>query len=437
MKNFIRKFIPNFLINLYHFVLAWLAAFFYTWPSKKMVVIGVTGTNGKSTVVNLIAKILEEAGFKVGLTSTYNFKIAGKEWLNEKKMTMLGRFQLQKLLAEMNKAGCSYAVIETSSEGIKQYRHLSIDYDVAVFTNLTPEHIESHGSFEKYKEAKGKLFRALSKRKRKMIAGKVIEKVSVVNLDDRFSSYFLSFAADKKYGYGLNERETKTIPVFAKQVELTDKGSSFVYRDNNFHLKLLGEFNVYNSLAAIAVGESQGISLEIMKKALERVENLPGRLEFINEGQDFKVIVDYSPEPASLEKMYEAINLIEKRRIIHVLGSCGGGRDKARRPILGKIAAQKADLVIVTNEDPYDEDPERIIDEVAQGAENEGKVLNKNLFKILDRRKAILFALKEAQADDLVIVTGKGAEQAICVRGGKKIPWDDRKVVREILSQIK
>ncbi|MFH1366805.1 MAG: UDP-N-acetylmuramoyl-L-alanyl-D-glutamate--2,6-diaminopimelate ligase [Patescibacteria group bacterium] len=439
MKSLLKKIIPSFLILFYHQCLARAAAFFYGHPSNKLIVVGVTGTNGKSTVVNLTAKILEGSGSKVGLTSTYNFKVGDTEWLNDKKMTMLGRFALQKFLRRLVKEGCRYAVIETSSEGIKQSRHLGINYDVAVFTNLTPEHLESHGSFENYKSAKGKLFVRLSQGKRKEIDGKIINKISVVNLDDPSADFFLSFPADDKFGFSLKKgKQYQGIKIFCPGKYSVDKnGGRYLIQDQEIKSKLLGEFNIYNSLAALAVGFSQNIPLEKIKTALEKIKSLPGRLEFINEGQAFKIIVDYAPEPGSMKKLYEVVNLLEKKRIIHVLGSCGGGRDKARRPILGEMAAAKADIVIVTNEDPYDEDPQAIIDQVAAGAANKGKIKDKDLFTILDRRQAIEMAIKVAQPGDLVLFTGKGAEQAICGKNGQKIPWDERKAVREILAKMR
>jgi len=338
-------------------------------------------------------------------------------------------------LKRMKKEKCQYAIIEVSSEGIKQFRHQGIDFDVAVFTNLTPEHIESHGSFENYKKAKGELFKSLNKSYKKDIEGKKIEKTSIVNLDDKASSYFLSFEADRKYVYGLESKAAKNLAVIPQNYALEKEGSRFVFEGQEFDLKLLGKFNIYNCLAALSLGLSQGVPLEKVKKALERVENLPGRLEFIREGQGFKVLVDYAPEPASLRKMYEVVDLIDKKRIIHVLGSCGGGRDKSRRPVLGRIAGEKADLVIITNEDPYDENPQDIINQVAKGAKKMGKKEEINLFKISDRKKAIELGLNKAKAGDLVIITGKGAEQAMCVDKSKKIAWDDRKVIKEILSK--
>ena len=194
---------------------------------------------------------------------------------------------------------------------------------------------------------------------------------------------------------------------------------------------------VANAMNAASVGLSQGLELKQIKAGLESVAGIPGRLEQINEGQSFSVIVDYAFEPRAVEKLYETINLIPHERVIHVLGSAGGGRDVARRPVLGKIAGAKADIAIVTNEDPYEDDPQIIIDQVTLGAEKSGKVLDRNLFKIMDRRTAIAKAFSVARAGDIVLLTGKGSEQAICVKGGKKIPWDDRTVAREELQKLK
>ena len=238
IKEIIKKFIPGFLLRWYHKTLALAANIFYGFPSNKLIVIGVTGTNGKSTTVHLIAKMFEGAGFKVGATSTVGFKVAGEEKLNKKKMTMLGRFALQKLLRQMVAAGCRYAVIETSSQGVEQFRHLGVNYDVAVFTNLTQEHIEAHGGFENYKKAKGKFFAHLATKSKKVIDGKVVPKVSVVNLDDKYSDYFLNFLADEYYGYGLMNQESKIRNqenlkiVKALDVKLEANGSQFKIQDS-------------------------------------------------------------------------------------------------------------------------------------------------------------------------------------------------------------
>ena len=431
MKKVIKKILPAFVIGWYHKILAVLAAVIYGRPSDKLIVIGVTGTNGKSTVVNLIAELLKAGGAKVGLTATANFKIGEEEWLNDQKMTMLGRFKTQKFLRELVKAGCRYAVIETSSEGVKQYRHLGINYDILIFTNLTPEHLEAHGGFDNYKKAKGKLFQHLTNKKRKIINGQKIDKTIIVNADDKYADYFLNFPADKKLTYSIN----KASDFQAGDIKLQGNGTTFNLQHSTYKTNLLGLVNVYNCLAAMAAAKVQNIAEKKIKQALLEYQGVPGRFEFIETGKNFKVMVDYAPEPESMSKLYETLKIFNFSKIIHVLGSCGGGRDGARQPVLGKLAADNADYVIVTNEDPYDDDPQKIIDHVASGAEANNKVLNQNLFKILDRREAIQKALSLAQENDLVLITGKGSEQFICVAHGKKIPWDDRKVVRELLNE--
>lgn len=444
MKSLIKKFIPASFLSLYHKALAILANIIYGRPSEKLAVVGVTGTNGKSTTVNLIASVLEAGGYQVGFTSTVNFKIGSKEWLNDKKMTMLGRFALQKLLKQMVSAGCDYAIIETSSEGIKQSRHLGINYDVAIFTNLTPEHLESHGSFENYKDAKGELFKKLKKGNPpaggKKIKGRIIEKISIINLDDEYASYFLQFPADQKIGYGLNfiSDITGVAEIRAENISLAKEGTSFEVNEAGFNLFLPGRFNIYNALAAISLGQSQKIADEKIANGLAKVKGVAGRMELIDQGQNFQVLVDYAPEPESMKQLYQTIDDLKLTtgRIIHLLGSAGGGRDKSRRPVLGEMAGNHAQYVIITNEDPYDEDPQTIIDQVAEGAIKAGKSLNQELFKILDRREAINKALSLAGAGDLVLITGKGSEQAICLERGRKVKWDDRQVVREELAKI-
>ncbi|MFZ5364756.1 MAG: Mur ligase family protein [Patescibacteria group bacterium] len=430
MKTFIKKLVPRPVLAAYHKSLAVIAKVFYGNPSEKMIVIGVTGTNGKSSTVKLIAKALEAGGGKVGATSTIEFKIAGKEWLNDKKMTMLGRFQLQKLLKQMVDAGCQYAVIEVSSQGLDQFRHIGINFDYAVFTNLTPEHIEAHGGFENYKKAKGKLFAFLTQKKRKQFGDKKNPKVFVINKDDEHAPYFLSFNADKKLIFSTKDPLSD---VYATGISVTAEGTTFKIRDQEIKLKLIGAFHVYNCLPAIAIGLNEGIEMKKIKEALSNIEVIPGRMELIDEGQPFTVIVDYATDPYALKTSYESIDLIDKKKLIHVLGSCGGGRDVARRPILGKMAGEKADYVIVSNEDPYDDDPMEIINDVAQGASEAGKILDQNLFKILDRQQAIEKAVSLAAENDLVFITGKGAEQAMVVKDNKKIPWDDRNAAREAI----
>lgn len=429
----LKKIIPESVFLAYHWLLACLAGFVYGCPSRKMIIIGVTGTSGKSTTVNLISRILEEAGFKVGLATTFNFKIGEKEWTNKEKMTMLGRFALQKLLKQMLKSGCHYAVVETTSQGIKQYRHLGINYDVGVFTNLSAEHIESHGNFEKYQRAKQKFFQHLSKSKKKKIGNKSINKVSVVNLDDENREHFLKFKVDKQYGYGISfnpERfDNKEIEIIkAGEIRLNSNGSEFAVQGVKFALNLLGKFNVYNALAAIGVALSQNIGLNVCQSALEKIKAIPGRMEVVVK-EPFTVVVDYAHTPDSLEKVYKNLKDLNGRaKLICVLGAAGGGRDKWKRPVMGETAEKYCDEIIVTNEDPYDEDPEEIVNQIISG------VKNKKAARIIDREKAIQSALEAAEKGDTVVITGKGCEPWIMGPKGKKIVWDDRKTVRELLS---
>jgi len=418
----IKKFIPSFIVSWYHFLLVSLGAVFYRFPAKKIKIIGITGTNGKSTVVEMTSKILEEAGCKTASLSSIKFKIGNKQWPNELRMTMPGRLTLQKFLRQAVNEKSDYIVLEVTSEGIKQHRHRFIDFEIAVFTNLTPEHIEAHGSFEKYKETKGELFRAA-------------KKIHILNLDDENKKYFLSFPADKKYGYGLNSGyQSHGIEYLkAENIQATPKGIGFSVKDISFNLPLLGSFNIYNAIAAICVGLSQGISLETSKSALEKLKVIPGRMEEVI-SEPFKVFVDYAFTPNALQKAYETLSenskfQIPNSKMVCVLGACGGGRDKWKRPVLGELAAKYCDEVIITNEDPYDEDPMEIINQIAEGAEGKAKT-------ILDRREAVKKALLLAEPGDTVVITGKGCEPCICAAKGKKIPWDDREVVKEELEHI-
>lgn len=438
IKQILKNIIPNSLLMSYHKGLALLAAFVYRYPSEKLIVIGVTGTNGKSTTVNIMSDLLEGAGFKVGITSTIHFKIAGKIIVNKKKMSMLGRFQSQKLLSQMVKAGCEYAIVETTSQGIEQFRHIGINYDVVLFTNLTPEHIEAHGGFENYKNAKGKLFKHLMTKKHKVINGKKVEKAIVVNGDDSNANYFLNFNADKKIVFGIESKENKGGMAFdlkASEIQY-NKNTEFNVDGVLYSMQLLGRFNIYNALAALSVVSYLGVETDSLQATLAKIKGVPGRMETIDEGQDFKVIVDYAYEPAALTEVFKLLEIIKHNKIIHVLGSCGGGRDIARRSILGKLSAKNADYVIVTNEDPYTDDPMEIINDVAKGAQNNNKVENKDLFKIEDRKEAIDYALHLAKEGDIVLITGKGSEPVMSI-GTKLIPWDDRKVTRELLQNLK
>lgn len=457
IKKLIPKKLFTWLAPTYHFLLSLLAAVVYNFPSRKIIVIGVTGTAGKTSSSYMIYKMLQESGYKTGLTSTAVFANGDNERLNDKKMTMPGRFFIQRSLKEMVKNNCVYAVIETTSEGIKQFRHRFINYDVILFTNLYPEHIESHGSFENYKQAKGKLFAHLRRYKNKYIDAnnrvcklksgfKKIEhrrvlKTIIINGDEKEAPYFLNFWSEAKVIYSLNpsfkeesllskistEASVKDLRVIKANLSSVSKEGLVIDIDKEtLSVPLLGAFNAKNIVAAYALGISQEIEPKKLKIGLESVNSLAGKMEIIPEARDFIAMVDYSFEPEAVKNLYKTIELFTYNKLIHVLGSTGGGRDRTRREKLGQLAGKKADIVIVTNEDPYDEDPQVIIDEVAAGAISANKIIDKDLFLISSRAEAFAKAVNLANTNDFILATGKGAEQYICVAKGGKIAWDDR-----------
>ena len=409
------------ILSPYHYFWAFFSAFFLGFPGKKIRVIGITGTKGKSTAVELAEKILEEAGYKVASFSSIKIKIGEKEKKNLFKMTMPGRWHIQKFLKDALKARCDYAILEVTSEGILQHRHKFIDFEAVVFTNLSPEHIERHGSFEKYRQAKMKLFRENTN-------------IHILNLDDENTENFLRFPAKEKYGFTRKDNFLKMEDIKiiqAKNWKEEIDGIEFKIKDIEFKLGIIGNFNIYNALAAISIALSQGISLETCKKAIEKVKKIPGRMEIVIK-EPFKVIVDYAHTPDSLKAVYKSIKSkikTQNSKIICVLGAAGGGRDKWKRKKLGEIAEKYCDEIIITNEDPYDENPMKIIKEVSNG------VKRKKVNEILDRREGIKKSLKLAKEKDIVIITGKGCEPWMCVEGGKKIPWDDRQIVREEIEK--
>ncbi len=410
-----RKIIPEKIFKalqpIYHWLMAFLAAVIYRFPSRKIFVVGVVGTKGKTSTIEIISAILEEAGYKTALTSSLRFKTNKESQKNEYKMTMPGRFFMQKFLRKAVKEKCQYAILEMTSEGAVQHRHKFIKLNALIFTNLAPEHIEAHGSFENYREAKLKYFKALEKSKEK-------RRIIIINEDDQNAGRFLNFDIPEKIKYGLKNLKSYT---------LLKDGVEFEIDNIKIKSKLCGEFNLYNILAAISFCKSQNIGVETIKIAVEKFKGIEGRMEEINEGQDFKIIVDYAHTPDSLEKVYEVFQNSKK---ICVLGSAGGGRDKWKRPEMGKIASKHCDQIILTNEDPYDEDPRAIVEEV------KGGISSGRCEIIMDRGEAIKKALSYAKTGDAVIITGKGAEPWLMGPKGTKIKWDDREVVREELRKI-
>jgi len=380
----------------YHFLWAFLGACWCGFPSRKIFVVAVTGTKGKTTTTELINAILEAAGFKTAISSTLRFKIGADSQPNLYKMTMPGRALLQRFLKKAVTAGGDYAIIEMTSEGAGQSRHRFIDLDALIFTNLAPEHLESHGSLEKYLAAKLELAKQLERSRKQ-------NKTIIVNADDAAAEKFLAINVPHKLRYSLKRPPAE---INATVLE--------------------GKFNRYNVAAAVTFAKTQNIPPGTIVRALKQFKGVRGRLEEIV-SKLFKVIVDYAHTPDSLKQVYETFKTGRK---ICVFGGTGGGRDRWKRPVMGRIAANYCSAIILTNEDPYDEDPRQIVEEIARAIPKEKCQI------IMDRRQAIRQALAEAKPGDVVIITGKGTDPFIMGPRGNKIPWDDAAVVREEFQKL-
>ncbi|MBI5798694.1 MAG: UDP-N-acetylmuramyl-tripeptide synthetase [Candidatus Yonathbacteria bacterium] len=418
MEKFLKKikfFIPKSLFSLaqpaYHYLLAFWGAVSYSFPSRHLYVVGVTGTKGKTSTSELTAAILEEAGFRVALANTNRFKLADYVEKNLTKRSMLGRTRLQQFLRSAVDAKCDYAVIEMTSEGAKQFRHKFLDLDALIFTNLSPEHIESHGSYEKYVDAKVSLARALE-------SGNAKKHTIVANRDDVESKKFLSVNVGTRCEYGIDD---------ARPFSTSTGGSEMTWRNLPIRLQIPGEFNILNALGAATFAESRGVKIESIKNALEKFSLVRGRMEKIDQGQDFSVIVDYAHTADSLDRAYSVYNGVKK---ICIIGGTGGGRDVAKRKVMGGITDKHCEHIILTTEDPYDEDPEDIANDVASGIKNHSHEF------ILDRREAMSRAFQMAKKGWVVFMTGKGAGPYIMGRSGLRTPWDDATVAREELQKL-
>jgi UDP-N-acetylmuramoyl-L-alanyl-D-glutamate--2,6-diaminopimelate ligase len=377
-----------------------------------MTVVGVTGTKGKSSVTEMVGRIFEADGKKTAIISTIHFSIAGKVERNLLKMTIPGRFLLQKLLRDAVDAGCTHAVIEMSSEGAVQFRQRFVSMDALVFTHLTPEHIESHGSLEKYIDAKLEIGRTLARSEKR-------PRIIVARKDDPVTPRFFALPVDLRLPFSLSDGDPIT---------LSPTGTEFFFKGERIHSTLLGSFNIENMLAACTCADALGISLTAIQKGLGGLERVPGRMEEVNSGQPFRVFVDYAHTKESLEAVYGAT---ESPRIC-VLGNTGGGRDRWKRPLMAHTAEQACAHVILTNEDPYDEDPMNIILGMKQG------MTQKTPEIILDRKEAMRAAFIRAKdtPGSTVLITGKGTDPYIMESGGRKTPWDDRDVARAVLSEM-
>lgn len=430
----IKKLIPQQLINNLHYVEALAASFAYRNPSRHMIVIGIVGSKGKTTLANLLWSALSGDGSKVGLVGTANIRIGAKETLNPYHMTMPGRHHLQKLLKQMEAAGCKYAIMEVPSEGQAQWRHVGVHYDMLIFTNVTREIMASHNySLEVLHQHNQRVFRQLEKNKQKVVKGRIQPKILIANADaEHFSQYF-DHIADIKRSYSLTSKSDYR----ATRLQADALGTSFVINKQAYHIGIPGMVNVSNATGAIAAALELGHSAHSIAQGLETLTTIPGRMERIDLGQPFTVIVDYAHEETGMQALMDGAQLMVERsnKVITLLGAEGGGRDQVKRPIMGEIAMRGSDFVVLSNVDPYRDDPEKIIDDIAVGVEKAGGKLEENYFRITDRRAGIHRALRLAKAGDLVFITGKGSEQSIVI-DGKKSPWDDRQIVREELKKL-
>ncbi|MEX0918909.1 MAG: UDP-N-acetylmuramyl-tripeptide synthetase [Candidatus Paceibacterota bacterium] len=420
MKKLIKKLLPSGLLHLYHFSLVAIAAVYYRFPAKQITVIGVTGTKGKTSVTEIISAILEEAGKKTAVASTLRFKQGDDSKRNLLKMTMPGRFFLQQFLKEAVNNHCDYAIIEMTSEGVKMFRHKFIYLDALIFTGLTPEHIEAHGSYANYVAAKLQIAKALEHSPKE-------KKILVVNRESKEADRFLETEVEKKLTFGGADGKPYTADEY---------GLEFSFADEVIKSHLIGEFNLYNLLAAATLAQALGIGPKTIKQAIEKFSGIPGRMQLIESDkpalrakQKFIVIVDYAHTPESLAQVYKTYH---RRPKICVLGGTGGGRDKWKREVMGSIADIHCDDIILTDEDPYDEDPLAIVADIQRG------IKNTPVTTIMNRRQAIAGALTVAVKipDSVVLITGKGTDPYIMGPDGEKTPWSDAEVAGEELEKV-
>jgi UDP-N-acetylmuramoyl-L-alanyl-D-glutamate--2,6-diaminopimelate ligase len=420
--------------------LANLACAFYGYPAQRLCTIGVTGTDGKTTTSNLINSILESAGLRTGLMTTANFKMLGQEWENTTRQSTLEALEVQQYLRGMLDKGVTHAIVEATSHGLVLERVHGCNFDVGVVTNITHEHLDFHKTLDAYRRAKARLFEMLDPDRQKrdihsdtaLPAAMPPRPTAILNRDDVSYDILKPYCRVPILDYGIDT------PASVRAVDIELRPHSTRFRvivpdgEQEIETRLVGRFNVSNSLAAIATSYSQGITLDVIARGLATVQGVTGRMESIDEGQPFAVIVDYAHTPDSLEKVLATLRPLTKGRLYVVFGSAGE-RDLQKRPIMGRIAAQMTDFFVITDEDPREEDRERILREIAEGAMAVGKQEGRDFLCIADRTEAIQAAIARAQVGDTILLAGKGHEQSIIV-GREKLPWDDRKVARTLLS---
>jgi len=418
VRKLVKKFIPKGLfpkIEPYgHLAEAVIFNTINGFPARGMKVIGVTGTNGKTTTSFMIHRMLREAGYNVGLNTTVAYGVNEEIHPQMHHMTNVTLPELMKRLKWMRAHKVEWLVLETTSHALAQNRVWGVPYSVAVLTNITHEHLAFHKTFERYLAAKRKLF-VLTNNNRKGL------RTGVVNADDPNAEAFASAVAHPVL-YGVEKGDIR-----AKNVKLTPDGIAYevTIEDVTYHItsKLPGSFNVSNSLAAVSVGHILGLTKDQIERGIAALEGVEGRMTRIDEGQDFDLIVDYAHTPDSFEKLFRDLKPVVKGKLIVLFGSLGGG-DKGKRPLQGELAGQYADEVIICEEDDRQEDPDVIATDIATGAEKAGKVLGKDLFLIHDRPEAIQFVVDQAQKGDMVLLLGKGHEKTIEHADGE-YPWDE------------
>ncbi len=420
--------VPCVLVPNGREALAHLSAAYHGFPSRQLRLIGVTGTDGKTTTVNLIWSVLQAAGHRVGLISSVNAVIGDAQYDTGLHTTTPDALEVQGYLAQMVEAGAQYAVLEATSHGLAQHRVTACDFDVAVVTNITHEHLDYHGTFQEYRQAKARLFRSLTTSVRKPKT----PKVSVLNADDDSFSYLQGIRADMQLTYGLH----RAAQFSARDIAASPRGSSFtaVTPRGTFPVetKLVGRFNVYNALAAVTAALSQDIAIPHIQRGITAVSQVIGRMERVRLGQPFEVVIDFAHTPNSLRHSLQAAREMADGQITVVFG-CAGLRDRQKRPVMGQIAGQLADRVIITAEDPRTEDLSEIVAQIAEGCEREGKKEGTGYWKIDDRGEAIQLAVDMAEEGDLVLITGKGHEKSMCF-GTSEYPWSDHEAVAQALS---
>lgn len=409
--------------------LAWLSAAWYGFPSRSLKVIGVTGTDGKTTTVNLIWSILSAAGFPTSMMSTVNARIGSRAYDTGLHTTTPDAPDVQRYLAETVSEGSQYGVLEATSHGLAQHRVTACEFDVAVVTNITHEHLDFHGTYEEYRAAKARLFQSLAGSHRKPNT----PKVAVLNADDSSYDYLKPIAADVHISYGLHAKADVQATLARQapgglEIDVSTPQGHVLLRS-----PLVGEFNVSNILAAAAAAVSQGVELEAIREGVAALSGIRGRMEAVDEGQDFLAIVDFAHTPNALRRALETARDLAPGKVIVVFGSAGL-RDREKRPLMGGVAGQLADRIVITAEDPRTESLDEIMEQIAAACRQEGREEGHDFWKIGDRSEAIQFAVDMAEAGDVVIAAGKGHEQSMCF-GTEEQPWSDHDALRAALRR--